>query len=282
MSRLPKWLVARRLTQVGLLLAFAWAAHAGARGLLRGTLSASVLLDAVPLADPFAVLQMWAAGYAVTSVAMIGAALVAGFYALVGGRAFCGWVCPVNLVTDLAAWLRERFKLHGLVRLPRRARLVVLLLSLGLSAVYGVAAFEWISPIGLATRAVVYGLPAAWAVVAAILLLDLLLLERGFCGHLCPLGAFYGLLGARPAVRVRYDDASCTACMDCHKICPERHVLRPLLDPEARPDIVAAGDCLNCGRCVDVCADGALAFTLRPPGRKARLLPLASPRRSPS
>jgi ferredoxin-type protein NapH len=38
---------------------------------------------------------------------VIGALIVLAFYALVGGRVFCSWVCPVNLVTDLAAWLRR-------------------------------------------------------------------------------------------------------------------------------------------------------------------------------
>jgi ferredoxin-type protein NapG len=37
-----------------------------------------------------------------------GCAIVVVFYALVGGRVFCSWVCPVNVVTDAAAWLRRR------------------------------------------------------------------------------------------------------------------------------------------------------------------------------
>lgn len=279
MSRLPRWLVARRLVQVGLLAAFAWAAHAGAGHLLRGNLSASVLFDTVPLADPFAALQMLAAGHVLATTALVGAAVVLVFYALIAGRAFCGWVCPVNLVTDAAAWLRRRLGLHGLVRLPRTTRFVVLGLALALSAALGVAAFEWVSPVGLAQRAVIFGLPAAWSVVAGVFLLDLLVLERGVCGHLCPLGAFYVAAGARPMVRVAYHDDRCTACMACHKVCPERQVLAPLLDPTARPDFVAGGACLNCGRCVDVCADDALTFTLRPPGARPARLPLAASRR---
>ena len=65
--------------------------------------------------------------------AALGALIVAMFYALVGGRVFCSWVCPVNVVTDTASWLRRRLRIrlaldveravdrHRL-RLPMRAR----------------------------------------------------------------------------------------------------------------------------------------------------------------
>ena len=39
------------------------------------------------------------------------------FYLLVGGRVYCAWVCPVNIVTDAAHWLRERLGIVGAARL---------------------------------------------------------------------------------------------------------------------------------------------------------------------
>lgn len=262
---LPKWLLLRRASQIGTLAAFAVAAHFGATQVLRGNLSSSLLFDAVPLTDPFAALQMLLAGHAVTATALTGAALVLALYALVAGRAFCSWVCPLNLVTDLAAWLNRRHKLRGVLRLPRTTRWLVLVLSLALSALLGVAAFEWISPIGVLQRMVIYGLGAGWTVVAGVFLFDLLVMERGVCGHLCPLGAFYALVGSRPALRVRFDAAACTDCMDCHKICPERQVLHPILPTGPRATWIDAGACTNCGRCVDVCEPHALQFGVRAP-----------------
>ena len=43
---------------------------------------------------------------------LLGAAIVLVFYPLVGGRVFCAWVCPVNLVTDLAGWLRTKLRIQ--------------------------------------------------------------------------------------------------------------------------------------------------------------------------
>ena len=34
-------------------------------------------------------------------------------YVLIGGRAYCAWVCPVNIVTDTANWLRSWLRLKG-------------------------------------------------------------------------------------------------------------------------------------------------------------------------
>ena len=48
------------------------------------------------------------------------AVLLSGFYALVGGRVFCSWVCPLNVVTDTAAWLRRRLRI-ATGRAPRRS-----------------------------------------------------------------------------------------------------------------------------------------------------------------
>lgn len=265
-TRVPRWLLARRLTQLAVLFGFWAAARFGGEAWLRGNLSSAVVLDTVPLSDPFAVVQMWLAGHTVAASALLGAAVVVGFYGLVGGRAFCGWVCPINPLTDLAAWLNRRFKLHGVVRLPRTTRWLALVGSLLLSLALSVAAFEWISPVGVAHRAVVYGLAGGWTVLAAVVLFDLFIVERGVCGHLCPLGAFHHLVGARPAVRVRFDAQACDDCMACHRICPERQVLQPILP--GRPERalwVDGGACLNCGRCIDVCSPGALRFGLRAP-----------------
>ena len=63
-------------------------------------------------------LQILATGTAVAGTALLGGALVLVFYFLVGGRSFCAWVCPVNPLADLAAWLKRRFSLGGQFRLP--------------------------------------------------------------------------------------------------------------------------------------------------------------------
>jgi len=180
---------------------------------------------------------------------------------VLGGRIFCGWVCPVNMVTDLASKIRSFFKLDPVWKswgLKRAARFWIIALSVVLSAILGVAAFEWISPIGAMHRGIIYGFGLGWTFVLAVFLFDLFAVRNGFCGHLCPLGGFYSLIGRFGFLRIGYDRGKCTSCMKCIEICPEKQVLHMV---NKQSGAVLSGECINCGRCVEVCDDDAVNFS---------------------
>jgi ferredoxin-type protein NapH len=217
----------------------------------------------MPLADPYAVIQMTAAGALVGANVVIGAVIIALFYAILGGRAFCSFVCPVNIVTDGANFLRRILRFDEAERkvwISRNVRYWILALSLPLSFVLGVAAFEMISPIGILSRGLIYGIGLGASVIVGVFLFDLFAIKNGFCGHICPLGGFYSLLGRFSIFRVKHDQQKCTLCMKCVNICPERQVLSMV---GKKSDFVTNGECTNCGRCVEVCDDDALNFNLR-------------------
>ena len=93
------------------------------------------------------------------------------------------------------------------------------------------------------------------------MLLDLLVVCLGWCGSLCPLGAFYSLVGRRSLVRMGFRADRCDRCGDCAIVCPEKHVID--YDGMAVAGFVDSGDCLNCARCLEVCPRDAYHFTLR-------------------
>jgi ferredoxin-type protein NapH len=262
-----RYLALRRLSQFGILLLFFGTAHWGWEvaekvPLLTGDLSASNFIGLIPMADPFAALQIFVAGHVLRQEVVVGAAVVLGFYALVGGRVFCAWVCPVNLVTDLAGWLRSRLDVRPMFHLARDTRYYVLALALVLSAVSGVAAFEWVSPVGMMHREIIFGLGWGFLALVAVFLFDLFILRHGWCGHLCPLGAFWAVVGRAGQIRVRFDKASCTRCGECARVCPEPQVLN--LKRLEELGLVASGECSNCGRCTPLCPEGSLSFDVRP------------------
>jgi ferredoxin-type protein NapH len=259
-----RYLILRRATQLGVLLLFFGTLHWGwqlaGAPLLRGNLAASELLGIVPMADPFAVLQQLVSGHALHTTVLLGAAIMLVFYA-VAGRIFCSWVCPMNMVTDAAGWLRNKLRLNNLFRLSRGTRYWVMGMALALSALMGVAAFEWVSPISMLYRELIYGVGMGLTAALGIFLFDLLILKHGWCGHLCPLGAFYSLLGKTALLRVRFDDHSCTHCGECARVCPEPQVLN--LKKAAESGMVTAGACSNCARCIPVCPEDSLDFAWR-------------------
>ncbi|WP_027327274.1 quinol dehydrogenase ferredoxin subunit NapH [Helicobacter pametensis] len=228
--------------------------------LLSGNLSFSKVLDTIPLSDPFATLQLFVAGGSLALDVWIGALIISLFYGVFAGRAYCGWVCPINPITDLSAWLRRRFALKtSLLSLPRGFKYLVLLASLILSVLFGVGAFEMINPVSMLHRGIVFGMGFGILGIGAIFLFDLFVLKNGFCGHICPIGATFSLIGKFSILKVKHNVQNCTKCMKCIEICPEKQVLDMVGKRDAQVTQMA---CLKCGRCIDVCADDALNFSI--------------------
>jgi len=258
-----RYSILRRFVQIGLLVLY-FGANAWGWTILEGNLSSSLIMGVVPMSDPYAALQMLFAGAVLATDLLIGVGVATLFYFLIGGRAFCSWVCPINMVTDFAAFVREKIGMNQLtgVKQPasRKLRYWILALSLVISAIMGVTAFEFISPISMVHRGIVFGMGFGWAAVVIIFLFDLFVLKNGWCGHICPLGGFYSLLGKFSLIRVQHLEENCTLCMKCKVVCPENQVLH-MIGKESLQ--VLSGECTNCARCIEVCDDDALKFSIR-------------------
>jgi ferredoxin-type protein NapH len=258
-----RYLILRRFTQIGILVLY-FGSNAWGWTVLMGNLSSSKFLGFLPMSDPYAALQMLAAGAVLAADLLMGVAIITVFYLLVGGRAFCSWVCPINMVTDAANFLRRKLEIDRIqgVKQPasRNMRYWVLALSLIMSFIMGITAFEFISPISMVHRGIVFGLGFGWAAMLTIFLFDIFVLRNGWCGHICPLGGFYSLVGKFSLIRVHHLEENCTLCMKCKEVCPENQVLH-MIGKESLP--VISGECTNCARCIEVCDDDALEFSIR-------------------
>ena len=258
-----KYLLLRRVTQFTLLFLY-FGANAYGWHILEGTFGSSKLFGFIPLADPYTTVQVLASGFVLGADVLVGALIITIFYMVVGGRAFCSWVCPINLVTDLANWLRRKLKLDreevNYRFLKRKTRYWIMVLGIIVSAIVGISAFEVFSPITIMQRGIIFGFGAGISVIIAIFLFDLFGVKNGWCGHLCPLGATYSLIGRASLIRVEHNHENCTNCMKCKVVCPENHVLH-MINKESI--MVTDGECTNCGRCIDVCDDDALHFNIK-------------------
>lgn len=260
-----KWLVLRRSSQLVILAVFLVGPLAGL-WIVKGNLAYSLTLSTLPLTDPYVLLQSLLAGHMPEKMALTGVAIVLAFYFLFGGRVYCSWVCPVNMVTDAAAWLRGRFNIKGGAHISRKLRYWILAMTLILAATTGTVAWELINPVSMLHRGLIFGLGFAWMIVLAVFLLDLFVSQNGWCGHVCPVGAFYSLIGKWSPVKVSaVRREACNDCMDCYAVCPEPHVIKPALKgakQNAGP-VILSPNCTNCGRCIDVCSKDVFHFGLR-------------------
>ena len=253
--RANKWLLLRRLSQFGILSIFLsgplfnlW--------IIKGSMSSSLLLGELPLSDPFVFLQTLFSAHLTETTLVVGALVVTAFYFLVGGRVYCSWVCPVNVVTDLAEWIRRKFNIKSSLSFSRVARYGFLVSVLIAASVTGMLAWELVNPVTMIQRELVFGMGFSWMLVLLIFILDSFISRRAWCGHLCPMGAFYSLIGRISLIKVNaINRHKCDDCMDCFAVCPEPQVIKPALKGDDRSTpVILSGNCTNCGRCIDVCA----------------------------
>jgi len=161
------------------------------------------------------------------------------------GRHFCGYLCPIGAVQELAytaptpkarlPWKRGLSLVRGLV--------FALILAAGLGFSISILAFFGIQEF---FRLV---FSAGFVVFLAIIALSLFI-YRPFCRLICPVGVIFQLVATPARWKIRRTDA-CIECGKCERVCPTSEA--------GRTDL--KGECYLCRRCMDVCpVDGALHY----------------------
>ncbi len=260
-----KWLLLRRITQLTILGVFLLGPWFGI-WIVKGNMAFSLTLETLPLTDPYVLVQSLLANNIPEMIGLVGAFIVLSFYLIIGGRVYCSWVCPINLVTDIAESLRERLDIKNGTPFSRSTRYWILGMTLIIAWFTGTIAWELINPVSMLYRGLIFGMGFAYAVVIAIFFFDLLISKRGWCGHLCPIGAFYSLLGNVSLLRISASNREqCDNCMDCFKVCPEPQVIKPALKGAEKKigPVILSPNCTNCGQCIDVCTKDVFELSTR-------------------
>ncbi|MFQ5913849.1 MAG: 4Fe-4S binding protein [Nitrospinota bacterium] len=211
------------------------------------------------------------------------AALLAGvalplLLAVLLGRVFCGWLCPVNTILEGFDLLRKRaLPRFGLrppdVVLPRWLKWGLLFGGVTAAVLADLALWAHFLPHLQIGRDVfslfVFGTTTAGApLFAGIILAELFFSRRVWCRSLCPTGGLLGLAAMAAPLRVRKAKDPClNGCAACVQACPMG--LKP-----AEPFPLA--ECYNCGLCVSVCPSSllTLGFPRRRSAAIAEVLPM--------
>jgi len=180
--------------------------------------------------------------------------------ALLMGRAFCGWMCPLGAVQEWIARLGSRLTggnakkgkkgmipvdLPPVVDKPLRYLKYLVLATIFWSSLEAV-----FPPLReFCPYRILFGFhletPLAISVLVAFLAASLLV-ERFWCKYLCPLGALLSVTNKIAPIKVATDKAICTACGRCGASCP--------MGIEERAQNITSLECIRCLDCVDTCA----------------------------
>ncbi|MCK4266450.1 MAG: 4Fe-4S binding protein, partial [Thermoplasmata archaeon] len=197
-----------------------------------------------------------------------------GFLSLVGilsGRAFCGWGCPIGLLQD--ATNKTGISDHACSKLAPKGvnprlklvKYVILVLIPLPSYVFLKLMYTNLCPVGGLTGTLptlllfggdwqpsnFFGIKILSVVLFTLLVL---LVGRGWCKYLCPVGAFLAPWNKVSGIKLTRDEEKCTECGLCDRSCP-----MDMKDVGRRADM----ECILCGRCVEACKNDALKIHTR-------------------
>ncbi|MFA7096227.1 MAG: NapH/MauN family ferredoxin-type protein [Gammaproteobacteria bacterium] len=234
--------------------------------LVEGALTASRVLG-FHFADLNSSLQVTLAFKQVLVNLFIGTTTVFLLWWVFGGRGFCSWTCPYHLLAEFAEKIHLKLAEKKLVTdhaFHRGVRTVFYVLFALLALVTGYTVYETISPVGIVSRALIYGPGLALLWVLLLLLFEIFYSRRAWCRYVCPIGLTYGLVGSVSPFKVTYDLDKCEHEGECRKVCMVPHVLECVIKGRAHKEHIDIGaDCTRCGMCIDVCPSQALRYEFK-------------------
>lgn len=209
--------------------------------------------------------------------------------ALIAGRLWCGWVCPLGFLQDLLDLLRRKLNI-GYMSFPERLRaqlrcvkwiflFIALLIPLWVAFPFFAPSVagdlhqplcqlcpgKYILPlvVGDAADVAVHFKSTTTVVMSVLglffsgLVIMLAMVKRRFWCPYCPMGLLLSWYRKISLVRLKKKCGKCTMCEVCYNVCPVE--IKQVFKEREREDVTFA-DCTLCLRCVEHCPeDGALS-----------------------
>lgn len=208
----------------------------------------------IPLTDPLTAIEVTLstqeviAGLLFSAVPLVLAAAIL-------GRVFCSYICPLNTVLEIAAYIKKPPQLSVRNDWQPFALLGVFLAA---ATVFSLPLFTIFSPIGMISRVFTSGIGIEVIIIGLLVIAEWFYNQKFWCRRICPAGALYGLLSRFRLLRIRIAAGSCSQCGECRRHC-SMHV------EVGKSSLLDIMNCTNCGQCVDVCKAKAAAFDWRIP-----------------
>ncbi|UUV19698.1 4Fe-4S binding protein [Fusobacteria bacterium ZRK30] len=179
------------------------------------------------------------------------------FLVITLGRIFCGWICALGTLQDIFGKIGMRF-FKKRYHLPKSLDSVLRYLKY--IVLVGIIYFTWKTGqlvISSIDPFVAYShLTAGWeellneyligfGILLAMLLFSLFY-ERLFCRYLCPLGAYYAIMGRFSLLKIKRNKNVCVNCKKCDRECPAALEISSV-------NKINKSECISCMNCVEVC-----------------------------
>ena len=184
-------------------------------------------------------------GKVVLWLALFGAILV---IALIFGRIYCGYVCPMNTLMIPIEWLSKKLKLQTADAPKWLKNGYFKWITLGIS----------IAVMLLSKRLLHIDLPILpfWLVMS--ILITLRYKPAVFHNLICPFGALQRSFGRFARLSQKVDKDACVGCKLCEKACPSNAIV---VFSEDKKAVINTALCHQCIKCQQVCPKDAIHYS---------------------
>ena len=180
---------------------------------------------------------LWLALFAVSLVA-----------ALIFGRVYCGYACPMNTLMIPIEWLSKKLKLQTADTPKWLKNGYFTWITLGIS----------VAVMLLSKRLLHVDLPILpfWLVMS--ILITLRYKPAVFHNLICPFGALQRSFGRFARLSEKVDKDACVGCKLCEKACPSNAIV---VSSENKKAVINTALCHQCIKCQQVCPKDAIHYS---------------------
>lgn len=181
-------------------------------------------------------MMLWLGLFAVSLVA-----------ALIFGRVYCGYVCPMNTVMIPTEWLSKKLKIQS-DKAPKwlksnKLPWITLLLSIVL--------------VVISKKVMGKNLPFMIIWLALAVIITLRYKPEVFHNHICPFGALQKTFGKFARFSKTVEEETCIGCKLCENSCPSAAIE---VVAENKKAVINTSLCHQCESCQQVCPKNSIHY----------------------
>lgn len=168
--------------------------------------------------------------------------------ALIFGRFYCGYVCPINTLMIATEHLAKKLNLQtkSMPKWLNNAYLPWIFLILSITAII------------ISQKLLHIKLPIMliWLVIG--LAVTLRFQQAVFHNHLCPFGILQRTFGRLARLSKKVDADSCIGCKLCENVCPAEAIA---VDIQSKKAVINSALCHQCTNCRQICPKDAVHYS---------------------